>query len=680
MARLIVGLPIIAAVFLALLLTAGTSLMLLEQFRPPLAFAIAAVLTIPAMRIVGLGDRQVARNALVVDVLALLLAVSFGGINAGLASQNVVIGRDPGVYAVGSQWLVHHTSTDVDTQTSLFGTTRALTAGSNGIGQRDEKDHVYLQGSHGLPEVLSVVGSFFGTRVMFGANAVLGGLALLLVYAFGRLVVGRWGALVAAGLLGASLPQLAFSRDTYTEPLSQLLLFGGLTLLLTAKPGRSGHWLLAGLVIAGGCLARIDSFLVLPPVIAYAGIRLAVTAPDERRVALRDTGALLLGMVPPAVLGYLDLKLASPGYLLTLTSQFRQIEILIVLALLGGAALVLVGWKTPLVQRLATLREVTRARLGVVTGAAVVTVGVALAVRPLLYTARGLDDPGKAAFLGSLQKIEGTAIDGDRTYAEQTVTWISWYLGPVTVALGFLGLAYLLGRAVRRGDLTLVPFFLVFALTGLVYLVQPSITPDQIWAMRRYVPIVLPGLALAAMLVVGRILTWLRAHQPRLVVPAAVVLLALLALPIARTTRPLALTAEGKPQLAELASVCTALPADAAVLSLGRLTKSYPMSLRTFCDVPSSYVNGPPATTAELGAIAVALKKSGHSLWIVGDQDAFTTGVPIVGVPPKALNSVQVTLWERTLSHPPRAKRIISRDVFVGLVGTDGRVVRWAHR
>jgi hypothetical protein len=723
--RIIASLPVLVPVFVGLLTVSAMTLMLLERYRGVVALVIAAVLMVGAVRIVGLGERRVTRKELVVDLLALLLAVGFAGVNAKLATQDVVISRDPGVYSVASQWLVHHQSVDVDTMTRIFGGTRGLQSQSVGIGIRPEPDHVYFQGSHGLPAVLAVAGTVFGPRIMYGANAVLGGLALLAVYGFGRILIGRWPAFAAAVLVGATLPQLAFSRDTYTEPISQLLLFGGLSLLMLAKRGRWPLWFLGGLVIAGSCVTRIDSFLVLPPVIATGALFLGFAPKGERKAAGLDTAALYVGVTIPAALGYLDLKLFSAGYLHSLRADFRRIEVLIVVALVAAVVLVVLCWSTPLVRRLTELRQVTRTRIAAVVGGGFLLLGALLAVRPLLMTAHGLDDPGKQAFLKTLQVAEKVTIDPTRTYAESTVTWLTWYLGPFLVILGLLGLAVLLVRAVRNGDLSLTPFLLLFVVTGLGYLVKPSITPDQIWAMRRFLPTVVPALALAAMLVVALVLAWLRTRPPgwsigaglvaavalvspafhpitasrlgaialvlilsagvllalrgsRRLLSAGVATLALLALavPIARTTRPLGTTAQGVGQLAELQHVCAGLPANAAVFLLGNISRTLPMSLRAFCDVPATWVDGgiPPALS-DMKVIRTALRKSGKELYLLGQGDIQRTVVSDVPFVP--FNSRLYRTWVATVSHPPRDIRPIERDLYLGLVGPQGSVVRW---
>ncbi len=677
--RFVASLPLIVPVFLALLAASSTFLMLCRSFHGPLALLLAAALTGLVMWRLGLGDRHVARRALAFDVLAVTLALGFAGFNAAHSAQNIIISRDPGVYSVTSKWLVDHSSTDVDTQFRLFGEDPQIQSSSSGIGRRPELGHVYPQGSHGLPAVLSIGGSLLGSKVIYASNSVLGGFALLAVYGFGRRVVGRAGALVGAALLGLTLPQIYFSRDTYTEPLSQLLLFGGLALLLQARRGRPLDWAVAGLVAAGGCLARIDSFLVLPPLILSAGLWLALAPSGSRRTTGRDTAALAVGAVIPALLGYLDLKHFAAGYLHTLEDQFGQIQKLTALSLVVAVVAVGLAWATPVVARLSSLRDITRSRLGFAAGSSLVLGMVALALRPLFHTSQGIKNPGQMAFITRLQTMEGDAIEPSRSYAESSVTWLSWYLGPVAVVLGVLGLAVLLARAVRRGDTTLVPFFLALGLTGLVYLVNPSITPDQLWAMRRYVPIVLPGLALASAVLIVPALVWVAGRTRAGAVVAGVAVLAALFVPVYQVSQPLLGVREGVGQLNEVEAVCTALPDDAAVLVLGSLASRYPMTVRTFCDVPAVWTTSKGAgTPAELAAMAGRLRSKGYQLYVVGAGDVVsqvtttTKPVPLVEIQTRAI--------EQTLSRPPRSARTAGRGMFIGRVGGQGTVTAWLTR
>ena len=95
-------------------------------------------------------------------------------------------------------------------------------------------------------------------------------------------------------------------------------------------------------------------------------------------------------------------------------------------------------------------------------------------------------------------------MDGGRTYAESSLTWVLWWTGAVTliVALAvFAGLAHRWVGWWQSGSRR-VPGWFGPALIGLgstvLSLYRPGITPDHPWADRRLVTIVLPTVVLAA--------------------------------------------------------------------------------------------------------------------------------------------------------------------------------------
>ena len=670
---MVASLPLLVPVFLAVLGCVCTVLALLSAFSGPLALLVAVVLFAALVPVVGLGDPVVLRRALAVDVLALVLAGGFALVNSRYASQDLVVGRDPGTYTVTAKWLTGHSSLDIDAQLGLFGPGQGLGYASAGFGPTTP-GHLYSQGAHVVPELLAVSGSIFGDAVMYKTNCLVGGLALLAVYGFARLVVSRGLALGAATLVGLGLPQLVFSRDNYTEPLSQLFVLGGLALLWQARRGAPAQWFVAGLVLAGSCLARIDAFLVLPPILLYVGLRLAVTARGGRSVALRDTAGLLAGAAVPAVLGVRDLQKLSFGYYRDLHGQFSMIEGLVAVSAVVAVLTVALAWATPLVGRLDRSGDRWRRPVAVLSAGLVVLVGLALAARPLLGAEHGADNPGQLIFIRSLQNGLGERIDPTRTYAENTVTWLAWYAGPLAVAAALLGTALLLARAVRSRDLQLVPYLLVLGLTAGLYLVQPSITPDQIWAMRRYVPVVLPGVAIGAAFVLGLVLARLPA---RLRLPVAAVAAVLALAPVLYISRPFLTVREGNGQLAEVKGICRALPANAAVVVVGDFSVRYAQTVRSFCDVP--VVTQPKVGPGRLNSAVPALRTHGKELYLLAAddlRDAIPAEASASG-PPPVFSEIGLRVYARALSTPPRAALPSNRRLYLGHVGASGTVDRW---
>ncbi|MEO6205316.1 MAG: hypothetical protein ABIO67_08045 [Mycobacteriales bacterium] len=671
-ARWLAALPLAGAVLLASLGLVSTALLLLESFNGVLALVLSLVLTAVALRLLGPGTEQLTRRMVALDLAALVLALAFAGLQSQMSAQNLAVTRDPGVYSVTAKWLTSHDSVDIDTQAELFGRPEALTYPSAGYGPTTTPGHVYAHGTHVLPAVLAVVGSTLGDRVMYRTNALIGALGLLAAYALGRRIAGLGAALAGVALLALTLPVLAFARDTYTEPYSQALVLGGLAVLWRARPGRPGEWAVAGLVLGGSCLARIDAYLVLPFLVIYAGLLLAVAAPGRRRLVGRDVAALAFAAVVPAVLGWLDLTRLAPGYYRDLRGQFTSIMALLVVSAVAAAVLVVVAWQTPLLTRLGALRERTWDRLGAVAAGAVVLVAVALAVRAVTTVSHGITSVAQQNEIAALQ-IGRVAVDGSRSYAEHAIVWVAWYLGPVAALAALVGTALLLRRALVRRDLHAAPWLLVFLSTSLLYLYNPSITPDQIWAMRRFVPVILPVGAVVATYALG--LGLRRLHGTVRLVAGGVVGVLVIA-PVLYLNRPFLTVREFNPQLAEIRSVCQALPDDAAVVVIGQFAVRYPMTVRAFCDVPAVAAN--PFVPEVLTDVRRTLGTAGKALYVLSAEDAVDK-LPTTAAAgaPVAVSTIDVTVWVRALVTPPRQTRTGQRELFVGRIGPSGAVEAW---
>src|SRR4029077_2843194 len=192
-------------------------------------------------------------------------------------TQQVIVLGDPATYLQTASWIARHGSLPIPYSPEAFGGTHAgLTFASASY---------YPSGSGlspavmaGTPLVLAaaiwldgVPGALVITPLT-GACAVLsfGGLA-------GRLIGARW-APAAAAALALSLPEQYTSRGTFSEPLVQVLLFGGLCLLIDAHgvtpktttggidPGQDRVLAaLAGLVLGLAVLVRIDALSDILP-------------------------------------------------------------------------------------------------------------------------------------------------------------------------------------------------------------------------------------------------------------------------------------------------------------------------------------------------------------------------------------------------------------------------------
>ena len=94
--------------------------------------------------------------------------------------------------------------------------------------------------------------------------------------------------------------------------------------------------------------------------------------------------------------------------------------------------------------------------------------------------------------------------------------WISWYIGPITLTHRDHRRRRRSRSALVRGSLRLPAQIATFILAppALLYIWRPTITPDQIWAARRFLPAVFPGIILLAF---GALSALARAPDPRLI-------------------------------------------------------------------------------------------------------------------------------------------------------------------
>lgn len=414
-----------------------------------------------------------------------------------LAGHFLIVSRDPGFLTLTGVWLTDHSSTDIPT----LGTIDAAAAQSNMLADAWQAwnlngDSIQPQGAKMLPAFLSVGGWLGGTIGVQVMNSVIGGLGLVAVYLLARKLVAPLPAALAATMLSLTAAHSALSRSAYSEPLTLLLLVAA---MLWAWQGvaerRIGSLAVAGLVSGATALVRIDGA-------AYAvGLLLGVAVALALRGVwgARAFAAFTIPQVLAIAAGYASLWRWSRAYLERLGSEAAQVNL--AYGAVALAALVIV----PLVAMVISRREhgLPRARVksALVFAGTTFTALALLASRPLWYTDRrgteNSDDRFTNSVVESFQKLQGLELDPTRTYAESTVNWLSYYVTWPVLAVAAVGFALMAFRA-ARGQAALWPVLGAIAAPTLLYLVRPAIVPDQIWAIRRFEPVTLPGIVIAA--------------------------------------------------------------------------------------------------------------------------------------------------------------------------------------
>ncbi|MET7329249.1 hypothetical protein [Nonomuraea sp. NPDC005650] len=641
--RMLAVLSVAPALAVAGWLLAGLPLLLLGHFAP----LPAALLGLPAAALLcragtrRLGKVVEATSRQVAGVVA--VAVASTGFNVVMHTEQIVVRRDPATYAQYAAWIAGHGSLPVATQAAAFGGPDPSLIFKS-VGFYEVNGAVVPQFMPG-PPILFAVGDWLG--IPFAIPAVLGGLAVLTVAGVvARLAGARW-AVLGAAVFAVSLPILYTSRSTFSEIPSLILLFGGLALAhdALARPGWP-RGLLAGLAFGLAVLVRVDGLRDVLPVLAFAGLLIAM-----RRFA-RPQGALgvplLAGLVAGAGAGMLAAYLLSRPYLSYLSGSVKPLLLIcaavLVLTALGTAA-------APLLARIRPPKWVPAAGAGLV-----VLLMAGLYARPWFQTVTRTpvteDDRRTALMIAQTQQANGLPVDDTRLYFENSLHWVIWYVGLPVVVLATVAAAVLVRRLLRDGR----PFewllpLAVVGWTTVTTLLRPEITPDHPWAARRLVPIVIPGLILLAMYGLARLRDLIRAHPPswprgpRAGRWGTALAVLIVLVPPAVTSIGTAFTPVERGEAAAVAAMCAKFPPDASVLIVERVTADRLTQLvRGMCDRPAAVVDreeqGDTAPEAQVRRLIARVRAAGR--------------VPVV----LAADAAQVAPYGR----PSQALALVSRQ------------------
>ena len=287
----------------------------------------------PSFRRAGKNKRPVPWWALAATVA---VAAAFAAWQIAERTEQIIYLRDPATYLQVGYWIAHHGSLPVPDSAAAFGGPHP------GLGFASS--NYYPRGAGIVPQFMT------GTPLVLAGAIWLGGLPAALVItpliggcavlAFGGLagLAGPGWAPAAAAVLALSLPEQYTSRGTFSEPLAQVLLFGGLCLLADSfVVNRAGKadWPgqdmvlagLAGLALGLTIGVRIDGLSDILPAVPFLGVLLAA----RRRQAVPFGVALVVGVGYGLADGYLK----SRPYLDLEAPSLRPLALIVAVTVAG---------------------------------------------------------------------------------------------------------------------------------------------------------------------------------------------------------------------------------------------------------------------------------------------------------------------------------------------------------
>jgi hypothetical protein len=649
------------------------------------------------------------------DVLlvTIAIAVGFAVWQVAFNSQQLIVVSDPGGYLQYGYWIALHGTAHIPQSAAAFGSVTGLNFASTGFLQTGTT--ITPAFMPGLPLVLAAGTWMGGVQGALLMPAVIGGCAVLSFAGLvGRLAGPRW-APAGALILALTLPQQFVSRTPFSEPLVQVLLFGGLCLTidsLVVTRLRNSYAAsitlaaLGGLALGLTVLASIGSLSTLLPVFPF----LAVLFVARRQQAVPLGLGLFLGVALSLSAGVV---LARP-YLSTLTSQLH----------LFGICAAVFGLVTALVAPLsfpgvrAWTRELLSKRPRVVglqgEMVALPSLGTCLqwaafclpvllligfAIRPAVQVTRGQTDPGLIRYVAGLQRLENLPVDGRRQYYESSLNWVLWYLGVPAVLLAAAGAA-LLGRRLVRAALawrgSLLPArmwalpYLIIGWSVVTVLWDPAELPTQPWASHRLVPVVLPGLILLGLWASSRLKA--RAASlgagPVTAAGAATCCVLAMAIPAFVTSvnpglagrpsvsahssglskfisrvqfRGLGASATYGGSLAAVTKLCAAIGPNASVVFVDTTTAdSFGQVVRGMCGTPAASAAG--ASTVALEQVVTSIEQAGHHPVLLG---ASRSRLALFGIVPRRVLLLSTTGDPAVLTGPPATTWPVSYTVWM---------------
>jgi hypothetical protein len=598
-------LPVLAALFFLL---AAFPLLLIGEFKPVPVIAaggLAIVVGVPlSVRRVRVPIRDTPAWA---PIAIGVIAIGFFLFQLHYRSAFVIVTRDPASYMQYATWIAKHGSVPIPEDLPAFGSAQHLvhfySAAYYQVGTA-----IVPQFMAGLPMVLGTAYWLGGAFVALSTAPLLGGAGVLTFAGLAARLVGPRWAVPATLALALSYPEMFTSRSTYSEPLAQILLLGGMCLLIDSQRSgavRAAKTLaaLAGLALGLTLLVRVDGAADTLPIVPWCGALVLARRPQAV--------PLIAGFAAGTAYGVIDGAFVTFPYLQHNMSSVAPL-IMVALVLVLGTLVVVMGLRSGI--------SIPRPRWLPAAAAALPPLLLAGAVGRVIMAPPGINR---------------------QDYAGHSLEWIAWWVGAPIVLAATIGASLLAFRVVRNRQPEWVLPLMIFGWAIVVFLARPAITPDMPWASRRLVTAVLPGCILLAAWAAAWLTRQLRergfAGTPAQLVTACCVI-ALAAPPAWAAFRPhlgsggislrgLAVKDTYQGELAAIDKLCAAIPSDATVVVINDWIANRMLeNIRGDCGVPAARLDN--ATVPLVKQVISAIEATGRRAVVLGSYQAQVSSYP----------------------------------------------------
>ena len=506
-----------------------------------------------------------------------------------------------------------------------------------------------------LPVLTALYYELFGLRGALYVSATFAMLGVCALYFVGARLSGHVAGVFAAGLLVVSLPQIWFARFGMPAVLAQFFVLAGVLTLARAVDTRNPP-----LAAAAGCLvglaifAKFDLIVVIPVAMLCLVIVALLTTSRSTRVIVAcfvvasavpwahniahftmlpsHYGPFMARMLETS---YLLRPLRAAGAALSLFTAERLVGVglllLVILVILVMAALAV--WAR-LVFRRSRFARLSRARtwgavLGVVIGAYAIN------------------------YIATMENR-----------LQETVAWLGWYLSWPVLGLLAVGVSVDAWRRWKGRGIAFVFVVILLVVGCFHYLYDPSEPGEQIWSIRRFLPLVIP---LMLLVVSVHVAEGLRKIAPPYRRGATVAVFVVLAALIVRPSLPII----GQPlwagALAQGERIASMFPDDALVLVCPEISGTHLQTSLTYL-YDTDAVVVPPGRQAPLllQRLVIGWLEDGRAVFLVCGEQGLHAAAPGLALSEQHRFELEIATLETTRTTIPRAieVRALLLDVF----------------